>query len=61
MISRGCQVAVTNEFDNNTGYYKFLTVEYLVRERAKDLQNVYFLCFFACCRENWTGDKKDQY
>ena len=56
---------LSNEFDQQTEYYKFLPVENRTRGIAKDYKNCYIMTAFACCREsydskNHTGIATDQ-
>jgi hypothetical protein len=47
----GTQWIGTNNPDPETGYYELINPEEVIREQAARMPNVYFLLFFAACRE----------
>jgi hypothetical protein len=59
MSYNGMQVVLTNEYDEVNHWYKMLSVETYIRIKSKDYPNVFFLSFFACCREIYQRDGLD--
>jgi hypothetical protein len=57
MSYNGMQVVLTNEYDEVNHWYKMLEVEKRIRVITKNYPNVFFLSFFACCREIYTKEK----
>lgn len=47
----GFQQVPTPYYNPDTGFYKMIEVEKLVREAVKGIRNGYIIAFFACCRE----------
>ena len=47
----GKQMAVVNDWEKRTEYYKMWPAEADIRDRAAKYKNAYFLGYFACCRE----------
>ena len=58
MHSGGSQVAVLNEFDKQTGFYKLWGVEADIRGIADTYRNSYSVAFFSCCREVMTSEHR---
>lgn len=58
MNKQGEQVLVTNRFDSSSKFYRFIQVENRIRGMAKEMDRVYFIVLFACCRELYVPDKK---
>jgi len=44
------QCVAANNFDSALNYYELIQVEFFIRMEAKP-SNIYFLVFFASCRE----------
>ena len=44
------QCVVANNYDSNLNYYDLIQVEFYIRNEQKP-PNIYFLVFFASCRE----------
>lgn len=42
---------MTNRFCQESQFYEFIKVESNVRGKSKDMERVYFILLFACCRE----------
>lgn len=59
MIKNGCQVVLTNNFNEKTKFYEFINVEQIIRLESKNLLNVYFIALFACCREFFKKERKE--
>ena len=47
----GFQEVPTPYYDYNTGFYKMIPLEKLVRSTLTGIANAYCVTFFACCRE----------
>ena len=47
----GKQMAVINEWEKSTSFYKMWPAEADIRDGAKKCSNAYFIGIFACCRE----------
>ena len=47
----GRQMAVINDWEKKTSFYKMWPAEADIRDRAKKCNNGYFIGIFACCRE----------
>ena len=47
----GKQMAVINDWEKSTTFYKMWPAEADIRDGAKKYSNGYFIGFFACCRE----------
>lgn len=58
MMNKGTQVVLTNSFDENTKFYHFIHAENNIRSYSSQLERVYFIALFACCRENFVPDRK---
>ena len=47
----GKQMAVVNDWEKRTTFYKMFPAEADIRDGAKKNKNAYFVGLFACCRE----------
>lgn len=57
MCSNGEQIVLANKFCQNRKFYEMIEVEGTVRHNAPEMEKVYFILLFACCRELYNPEK----